>query len=95
MTACVVFLVSPCAAVYPLLMLPPSLRTQRSAAVVYDSVEAVSKAMKHGSTGELVQLELPLPEGPIGLKAWVAAHKAARPGNEQLQKQVGGLLIDL
>ena len=51
--------------------------------------------MKHGSTGELVQLELPLPEGPIGLKAWVAAHKAARPGNEQLQKQVGCLLIDL
>jgi hypothetical protein len=61
---------------------------QRSAAVVYDSAEGVSAAMKQGSSGQLVQFELPLPEGPVGLKAWVAAHKAARPGNEELQKQV-------
>lgn len=44
--------------------------------------------MKQGSSGQLVQFELPLPEGPVGLKAWVAAHKAARPGNDELQKQV-------
>ena len=64
---------------------------QRSAAVVYDSAEGVSAAMRQGSSGQLVQYELPLPEGPLGLKAWVAAHKAARPGNEELQKQVGRL----
>jgi hypothetical protein len=44
--------------------------------------------MKQGSSGQLVQFELPLPEGPVGLKAWVAAHKVSRPGNDELQKQV-------
>jgi hypothetical protein len=48
----------------------------------------VSAALKHAGTGEIVEFELPQPEGPVGLKAWVAAHKAARPGNEALQKQV-------
>jgi hypothetical protein len=61
---------------------------QRSAAVVYDSADGVSAAMKQGSSGQLVQFELPLSEGPVGLKAWVAAHKLARPGNVELQKQV-------
>lgn len=61
---------------------------QRSAAVVYDSAEGVSAAMKQAGSGQLVQYELPQPEGPVGLKAWVAAHKAARPGNVELQKQV-------
>lgn len=55
---------------------------------MYDSAEGVSAAMKQGSSGQLVQFEMPLQEGPVGLKAWVAAHKAARPGNEELQKQV-------
>lgn len=65
---------------------------QRSAAVVYASADGVSAAMKHGGAGQLVQYEVPTAaaaDGPVGLKAWVAQHKAARPGNEQLQKQVG------
>jgi len=63
-------------------------RVQRSAAVVYDSAEGVSAAMKQAGSGQLVQYELLQPEGPVGLKAWVAAHKAARPGNQELQKRV-------
>jgi hypothetical protein len=61
---------------------------QRSAAVVFDAVDGVSAAMKQGGSGQVVQYELPPPEGPVGLKAWVADHKTARPGNEALQQQV-------
>lgn len=63
---------------------------QRSAAVVYETPDGVSAALKQGSSGQLVQYELPVPEGPVGLKAWVAQHKAARPGNAELQQQVRG-----
>jgi hypothetical protein len=61
---------------------------QRAAAVVFDAVDGVSAAMKQGGSGQVVQYELPPPEGPVGLKAWVADHKTARPGNEALQQQV-------
>lgn len=44
--------------------------------------------MQHASSGQVVDFPLPAPEGPVGLKAWVAAHRAQRPGNAELQKQV-------
>lgn len=58
---------------------------------MYESAEGVSAAMKQGSSGQLVQYDLPVQDSssPVGLKAWVAQHKAARPGNDALQKQVG------
>lgn len=65
------------------------MHLQRSAAVVYQSSEGVSAALKHAGKGQIVEYELPQQEGPVGLKAWVAAHKAARPGNDVLQQQVG------
>jgi hypothetical protein len=65
-----------------------SLLLQRSAAVVYESADDVSQALSHASSGQVVDFPLPVPEGPVGLKAWVAQHKAQRPGNAELQKQV-------
>jgi hypothetical protein len=58
--------------------------------VVYESKEDVSQALSHASSGQVVDFPLPAPEGPVGLKAWVAQHKAQRPGNAELQKQVRG-----
>ncbi|KAF6266678.1 ribosomal RNA-processing protein 7-domain-containing protein [Scenedesmus sp. NREL 46B-D3] len=62
--------------------------SKRSAAVVYESSEGVSQALSHASSGQVVDFPLPVPEGPVGLKAWVAQHKARRPGNAELQKQL-------
>ncbi|WIA09053.1 hypothetical protein OEZ85_008467 [Tetradesmus obliquus] len=64
--------------------------SKRSAAVVYESKEDVSQALQHASSGQVVDFPLPAPEGPVGLKAWVAAHRAQRPGNAELQKQLDG-----
>eukprot|EP00878_Enallax_costatus_P032670 GHUV01035920.1.p1 GENE.GHUV01035920.1~~GHUV01035920.1.p1 ORF type:complete len:166 (+),score=35.05 GHUV01035920.1:268-765(+) len=66
--------------------------TKRSAALVYDDSSNVTKALSHAASGQIIECPLPLPEGPLGLKAWVAQHKARRPGNQQLQKQVQGCL---
>lgn len=66
----------------------PCSPLQRSAAVVYESSEDVAKALRHASSGQVVDFPLPVPEGPVGLKAWVAQHKAQRPGNAVLHKQV-------
>jgi hypothetical protein len=61
---------------------------------VYDSPAGVSAALRHAGTGQIVEFDLGTEaEGqqqaePVGLKAWVAAHKAARPGNAVLAKQV-------
>jgi hypothetical protein len=65
------------------------LLLQRSAAVVFESAEDVSHALLHASSGQVVDFLLPVPEGPVGLKAWLAQHKAQRPGNTVLQQQVG------
>lgn len=66
--------------------LPPC--AQRSGVVVFADGTGAATALQHAGSGEIVEYELPTPEGPIGLKAWVAAHKAARPGNAALQQQV-------
>lgn len=68
-----------------------NLCLQRSAALVYEDSRDVQKAVSHASSGQVIECVLPLPEGPLGLKSWVAAHKAQRPGNQQLQKQVTGV----
>jgi hypothetical protein len=73
----------------PPAVLPHSFSSlQRSAAVVFESKDDVSQAISHASSGQVVDFPLPAPEGPVGLKAWVAQHKAQRPGNAQLQQQV-------
>jgi hypothetical protein len=61
---------------------------QRSAAVVFTSHDGVSAALSQAGNGQIVEYELPPAEGPVGLKAWVAQHKALRPGNSILQQQV-------
>ncbi|KAF8072922.1 Rrp7a [Scenedesmus sp. PABB004] len=62
--------------------------SKRSAALVFESPEGVASALSHARGGQVVECALPLPDGPLGLKAWVAEHKAARPGNAELQKQL-------
>eukprot|EP00879_Flechtneria_rotunda_P007287 GHRR01007644.1.p1 GENE.GHRR01007644.1~~GHRR01007644.1.p1 ORF type:complete len:243 (+),score=85.44 GHRR01007644.1:1304-2032(+) len=62
--------------------------TKRSAAVVYKSKDDLSEALAHASSGQIIECPLPLPDGPVGLKAWIAEHKAQRPGNEVLQEQL-------
>ncbi len=57
--------------------------------VIFASQEGQQTALAHAGTGQIVEYELPVPEGPVGLKAWVQAHKAQRPGNAVLQQQVG------
>jgi hypothetical protein len=61
---------------------------QRSGVVVFSDEDGAQAALEHAGAGEIVEYELPPPEGPFGLKAWVAEHKAQRPGNAVLQKQV-------
>lgn len=63
-------------------------RSQRSAAMLYGDSSGVSKALSHAASGQIIDCPLALPDGPLGLKAWVAQHRAQRPGNQQLQKQV-------
>ncbi|KAK9831949.1 hypothetical protein WJX81_001994 [Elliptochloris bilobata] len=61
---------------------------QTSAIVVFAKVAARDKALKAAAKGRSLELELPLPDKPYGLKAWVEAHKALFPGNAVLRQQL-------
>lgn len=56
-----------------------------SAVVLYTQSAARKAVMKAAAKGRTVQLDVP---PPSGLKGWVEAHKAQKPGNAELQRQL-------
>ncbi|PNH04903.1 hypothetical protein TSOC_008866, partial [Tetrabaena socialis] len=65
----------------------------RSGVVVFRSEAARASVLKYAARGQVLQYgggEAAEEEDaePAGVKAWVHQHKAARPGNEVLQKQI-------
>lgn len=74
---------------------PPHQHPQRSGVVVFHEAAGAAAALAAAGTGQVIEYELPVPEGPRGLKAWVQQHKAQRPGTAALQKQVGAGLAGL
>jgi ribosomal RNA-processing protein 7 len=59
-----------------------------SAVVVYASKKGRDSALKAAAKGKIAEIDLPAPSGPRGLKAWVEAHKAEKPGNAELQRRL-------
>jgi hypothetical protein len=55
---------------------------------VFEEPRGAAAALAAAGSGQVIEYEPPVPEGPRGLKAWVQQHKAARPGTAALQKQV-------
>ena len=66
---------------------------------MFHEARGAAGALAAAGTGQVIEYQPPVPEGPRGLKAWVQAHKARRPGTEHLQKRVrvvagsGGLRV--
>eukprot|EP00877_Chromochloris_zofingiensis_P015093 jgi/Chrzof1/9838/Cz04g17280.t1 len=65
-----------------------TVTVQTSGVVVFATSEGAAAALQLAGAGQIIEYELPLPAGPVGLKAWVQAHKAQLPGTAQLQKQL-------
>lgn len=61
---------------------------KRSGMVLFDSADSVKAALAAAESGAVIECPLPEGEAPAGLKAWVHEHKAQRPGNKVLQKQL-------
>ncbi|GFR53035.1 hypothetical protein Agub_g15727, partial [Astrephomene gubernaculifera] len=73
---------------------------KRSGIVVFRSEVGRTAALKYAARGQVLELaggaagrgqgedDEEQEEAPMGVKAWVHEHKAARPGNEVLQQQV-------
>ena len=60
-----------------------------SALVLYATKKGRDSLLKAAATGKIVKLDVQPPQaGPRGLKAWVEAHKAQKPGNAVLQRQL-------
>lgn len=55
----------------------------------YASPSSLTELLALAKGGTPLDVSLPPPDAPFGLKAWVEDHKAAFPGNEVLQKKVG------
>lgn len=70
-----------------------TVTVQTSGVVVFATSEGAAAALQLAGAGQIIEYELPLPAGPVGLKAWVQAHKAQLPGTAQLQKQVGAGML--
>lgn len=51
-------------------------------------MKAVKAALSAAASRDIVEWSLPHSEEPTGVKAWVQEHKALRPGNKVLQKQL-------
>ena len=55
----------------------------------YASPTSASSLLRRAASGAApLAVDLPPPDAPFGLKAWVEEHKAQFPGNEVLQKRV-------
>ena len=58
--------------------------------VSYASPSSLTELLALAKGDAPLVANLPPPETPFGLKAWVEDHKAAFPGNDALQKNVSG-----
>ncbi|KAL4429356.1 hypothetical protein ABPG77_005130 [Micractinium sp. CCAP 211/92] len=56
-----------------------------SAVLLYRAAEGLAALLKAAAKRRPLELRLPEPQGPCGLKAWVEEHKALKPGNTELQ----------
>jgi hypothetical protein len=59
-----------------------------SAVVMYAAASGRAAALKAAAKGKAVELDVAPPPRAHGLKGWVEAHKAAKPGNAELQRQL-------
>ena len=59
-----------------------------SAVVLYSSKQGRDGVLKAATKGKTIRLDVQPPVGAHGLKAWVVAHKAEKPGNNELQQQL-------
>lgn len=60
--------------------------TKRSAAVLYAQAAGRDALLRAAGKGRLLEVAAMEPRQPYGLKAWVEAHKAEKPGNDRLQQ---------
>jgi hypothetical protein len=59
-----------------------------SAAILYADVAGRDRALRAAFEGRVINVDATPLEGPRGLKAWVEAHKAEKPGNRELLRQL-------
>lgn len=62
--------------------------TKTTAIAVFSEQAACSEALAAAANGTVLELTPGEPAGATGLKAWVNAHKARFPGNDELQRQL-------
>ena len=67
---------------------PRPARAQISALVVFEQAKGCADALAAANAGATVDYDVPEPEGPYGVKAWLLEHQAQFPGNEILGAQL-------
>lgn len=65
-----------------------------SAVVLYSTKKGRDTLLKAAAKGKTIKLDVSPPDGPQGLKAWVEAHKAQKPGNAELQRRLDEWMED-
>lgn len=66
-----------------------AVHPSRSGAVVlYEEAAGSSQAIKSARAGKAVRVDVTEPQTPFGLKCWVEAHKALKPGNAELLSEL-------
>ncbi len=59
-----------------------TLGPQVTGILVFKEEAGCAEALAAAAGGALLELAPSEPEAPVGLRAWVAAHKASFPGNQ-------------
>lgn len=62
--------------------------SKKSGMVVFNRQGPVKSLMAAATSGQIIEYDMPEPEGWCGLKAWVERHKGLRPGSAVLQQQI-------
>ena len=63
-------------------------RAQTSAIVVFEQAEGRANVLSAAAAGATVDYEVPEPDRPYGVKAWLLEHQAQFPGNKVLGAQL-------
>ncbi len=63
-------------------------RAQISALVVFEQAKGCADALAAAAAGATVDYDVPEPDGPYGVKAWLLEHQAQFSGNEVLGAQL-------
>lgn len=61
---------------------------------MFSDPDGAHVALGHAGKGQIIEFPIPEPGGTVGLKAWVQQHKAQRPGNSELQKQLDNWMAE-